>query len=59
MFQAVFREQSEQLLLWPLIGLVLFIAVFTIKVIAVMKSPNEDVKRRSELPFAEEEGEGR
>jgi hypothetical protein len=58
MFQAVFRAQSDALLAWPILGLVIFIAVFTVKVIAVMRSPSDDVKQRSELPLADEQKGG-
>lgn len=51
MFQAVFRSQSEAILVWPIIGLAIFITVFTLKVISVMRSNDEDTKRRSELPL--------
>jgi hypothetical protein len=47
----VFRSQSETILIWPIIGLAIFITVFTLKVIAVMRSNDEDTKRRSELPL--------
>lgn len=51
MFQAVFRTQSEALLVWPIIGLVIFITVFTLKVVAIMRRSDASVKQTSELPL--------
>ena len=55
MFQAIFRAQSEEILVWPIIGLVIFIAVFAVKVIAIMRSPDSDVSQQSRLPLEGEQ----
>lgn len=51
MFQAVFRAQSDAVLVWPLIGLVIFVVVFTVKVIGIARS-NDGAKH---LPFEGDE----
>ncbi len=55
MFQQVFRAQSEALLVWPLIALVIFLAVFVVRVIAIMRQRPQVTDAHSRLPFGEED----
>ncbi|MCC6808799.1 MAG: hypothetical protein IT381_15340 [Deltaproteobacteria bacterium] len=51
MFQAAFRAQSDALLIWPIAGLVLFVAVFLLNVIVIMRRSKEDIAAKSRLPL--------
>ncbi|MBI5542567.1 MAG: hypothetical protein HY901_01665 [Deltaproteobacteria bacterium] len=54
MFQELFQAQSQDVLIWPLVAMFLFIAVFTFQLVRIIRTPRQVVLEHARLPLADD-----
>jgi hypothetical protein len=54
MFQQVFRAQSEGLLVLPLIALGIFVTVYAVRVLAILRADPAVTEAHSRLPLEDD-----
>ncbi len=54
MFQQVFQAQNPALMIFPLVGLFLFIGLFFFQVIRIWRAPKSAIHEQANLPLADD-----
>lgn len=54
MFQQAFQTVDRAILTWPLIALLLFMAVFVLQVVRILRAPRHAVNELARMPLAED-----